>query len=169
MLNKHGKLYWKFYTNRFQTNAKEGNWSSSGKMWIAEVKDGIKRNSLLNKRFTIDTFEFSRKNGFVKEKIHSGRERGASHCGSVVQVIGLPIVKIVQGLLFYHGLRFPRYLHQTIIVAGATFNVLDERLPKLLPVISFCIPPTHISSHVPCNRARLPFFFSLSITSISIF
>lgn len=80
----------------------------------------VLRETVLNKRFTIDTNSNSLgKNGFVKEKIQwTGEE--ASHCGSVVQVIGLPSVKIVQGLLFYHGLRFPRYLHQTIIVAGAT-------------------------------------------------
>lgn len=80
----------------------------------------VLRETVLNKRFTIDTNSNSLgKNGFVKEKIHwTGEE--ASHCGSVVQVIGLPSVKIVQGLLFYHGLRFPRYLHQTIIVASAT-------------------------------------------------
>lgn len=79
----------------------------------------VLRETVLNKRFTIDTNSNSLgKNGFVKEK-NSLDGRG-SHCGSVVQVIGLPSVKIVQGLLFYHGLRFPRYLHQTIIVASAT-------------------------------------------------
>lgn len=65
-----------------------------------------------------------------KKKIHwTGEE--ASHCGSVVQVIGLPSVKIVQGLLFYHGLRFPRYLHQTIIVASATVQCFGWTLTEI--------------------------------------
>lgn len=89
---------------------------------------------------------------------------GASHGNSVVQVIGPPSVKIVHGALLSWQpacLRFPRYLHQTIIVATGKRNVLDERLPKLLPITSFCTLVTHISSSVPCIRDHPSYFFYL--------
>ena len=95
---------------------------------------------------------------------------GASHGNSVVQVIGLPSVKIVHGALLSWQptcLRFPRYLHQTIIVATGKRNVLDERLPKLLPITSFCILATHISSSVLCIRDH-PFYFLSSIVPIPL-
>lgn len=95
---------------------------------------------------------------------------GASHGNSVVQVIGLPSVKIVRGALLSRQpacLRFPRYLHQTIIVATGKRNVLDERLPKLLPITSFCILATHISSSVPCIRDH-PTYFLSSIVPIPL-
>lgn len=76
------------------------------------------RETVLNKRFAIDVRILFERMDLSKKKF-TGRERKLV-TGSVVQVIGLPSVKIVQGLLFYHGLRFPRYLHQTIIVADAT-------------------------------------------------
>lgn len=95
---------------------------------------------------------------------------GASHGNSVVQVIGLPSVKIVHGALLSWQpacLRFPRYLHQIIIVATGKRNVLDERLPKLLPITSFCALATHISSSVPCIRDH-PSYFLSSIVPIPL-